>query len=166
MIKQGIFCIMLLGLLSKPSFSADEFALLESERIGSLRIGLSDTEVKKIIRCPLKQGAEQFWAADGVYHQEWRFTGCGITVGMVSEKKNSAQSISYISINRPNTLKTLRGIGIGSPEEEVIKSYRTDWNREESQVSKSFVAGSLYGGLIFGFNKGKVSSIFLGAAAE
>ena len=157
---------MLLGLISKPSFSADEFALLESERIGSLRIGLSATDVKKIIQCPLKQGAEQFWEADGAYHQEWRFSGCGITVGMVSEKRNSAQSISYISIKRPNTLKTLRGIGIGSPEQEVIKSYQSDWNREESQASKKFVAGSLYGGLIFEFNKGKVSAIFLGAAAE
>lgn len=165
MIKQGILCIMLLGLISKPS-SADEFALLESESLGSLRIGLSDTEVKKIIQCPLKQGTERFSEADGAYHQEWKFTGCGITVGMVSENKNSAQSISYISIKRPNTLKTLRGIGIGSTEQEVMKSYRSDWNKEESQASKSFVAGSLYGGLIFEFNKGKVSSIFLGAAAE
>jgi len=41
-----------------------------------------------------------------------------------------------------------------------------DWNREDSARTGSFVAGSIYGGIIFDFQKGKVSQIFLGAAAE
>jgi hypothetical protein len=31
---------------------------------------------------------------------------------------------------------------------------------------QTFIAGSIYGGLIFTFDQGRVSEIFLGAAAE
>jgi hypothetical protein len=36
----------------------------------------------------------------------------------------------------------------------------------ESSSEGSFVVGSIYGGIIFSFEKGKVSGIFFGAAAE
>lgn len=160
-----VFCSVLLGLVCSTSV-ADEFNLLKAERIGELRIGLPERDVKKIIRCPLQQGAEQLWEADGAYHQQWNFVSCGISLGMISTKKKAQKSISSISIKRPSTLKTLRGIGIGSAEQDVIKSYQSDWNTDESIASKSFVAGSIYGGLIFELQNGKVSSIFLGAAAE
>lgn len=161
-----LFCTMLLGLMCGSTFAADDFALLKSERIGNLRIGQPEDEVKKIIQCPLKQGIGQFWDADGAYHQEWKFIGCGITVGMVSEREKSPKTIAYISVKSPNPLKTLRGIHIGSTEKDVINAYKADWDLNESKASTSFVAGSIYGGVIFEFKQGKVSSIFLGAAAE
>jgi hypothetical protein len=37
---------------------------------------------------------------------------------------------------------------------------------EDSQPGVQFVAGSIYGGLIFTINQGRVEKIFLGAAAE
>ena len=51
------FCVVLLGLIGSSS-AADEFALLKAERIGELRIGLPEGEIKKIMHCPLKKGAE------------------------------------------------------------------------------------------------------------
>ena len=40
------------------------------------------------------------------------------------------------------------------------------WIFAGPEYAGQFVAGSIYGGIIFNFAKGKVSRIFLGAAAE
>ena len=47
-----------------------------------------------------------------------------------------------------------------------MKAYKPYWNREESEFFGNFVAGSIYGGLVFYFQNDKVSKIFLGLAAE
>jgi hypothetical protein len=158
--------IALLVSLSGLPFAADEFSLLNEERIGDLRIGLSETEVKMAVKCPLKQGAEEFWAADGAYHQEWSGASCGITLGMVSAKKGGPKSVESITVVRPSKLGTKRGIRIGSTALEVMKAYKAHWNEEESKHFGRFVAGSIYGGLMFDIRDGRVSGIFLGAAAE
>ncbi len=147
------------------SVAKDEFSLLKTERIGNLRIGLSEAKVKQTINCQLNREPEQFWGADGAYHQKWKYANCGITLGMVSEKKGATKSIESITISNPSRLSTQRGIRIGNSKKAVVKAYKSEWNRESNE-SESFVAGSIYGGLIFQFQNGKVSRIFLGAAAE
>jgi hypothetical protein len=149
----------------RVSLVKDEFILLKTERIGKLRIGLSEKKVKQKINCALKREPEQFWGADGGYHQEWKYVNCGITLGMVSPKKGAPKSIASITINSPSRLSTKRNIRIGSNKRAVIKAYKAEWNREGNSLDH-FVAGSIYGGLIFQFQNGKVSEIFLGAAAE
>jgi len=166
MLKKIFVAIMLVIFVCSFSFSADEFSLLREERIGTLRIGLSEEEVKKSINCTLKRGPEELWGADGAYHQKWEYTDCGITLGMVSEKKGGLKSIESISLVSPSVLSTTRGIRIGSSEQEVMKAYKSQWNSEDSKNFGRFVAGSIYGGLMFSFEKGKVSRVFLGAAAE
>jgi hypothetical protein len=47
-----------------------------------------------------------------------------------------------------------------------MKAYIREYQKEESETGKTFVAGSIYGGVIFGFKKGKVTQIFIGSAAE
>jgi len=138
--------------------------LLTTERIGRLRIGLSETDLLKSIDCDLKRGPESLWGADGAYHQTWQCPACGLKLGMTSGKRGGNKVIESIVITPPCTLATKRGIRIGSSEEEVRKAYKKEWNREDSK--ESFVAGSLYGGMIFDFHNGKVSRIFLGTAAE
>ena len=158
--------ILLFSFLFGISFAAKASDLLDSERIGSLRLGLSESDVKKSIGCALQRGPEQLWGADGAYHQSWRCDACGLRIGMVSEKRGATKRIESITLVAPGTLATSRGIRIGSAEQEVRKAYRAEWNREESRQSGSFVAGSIYGGLLFEFQGGKVVQIFLGAAAE
>jgi len=157
---------MLVGFICNLSFAADEFSLLREERIGELRINLSEQEVKKKIHCSLKLGPEKLWGADGAYHQTWDYTGCGIRLGMVSEKKGAPKSIESITLVSPGNLSTKRGIRIGSTEQKVMDAYKPYWNKEDSKSFNIFVAGSVYGGLMFNFQNGKVSRIFLGAAAE
>ena len=165
MLKKTLTSIMIIGFMCNVSFSADEFALMHEERIGSLRIGLSEGNVKKAIHCTLKRGPENFEGADGEYHQEWVYDGCGITLDMSSNKKGGSKSINAITLVSPSILSTKRGIRIGSGEQDVIKAYKPYWSKDDSGPS-NFVAGSVYGGLMFNFENGKVSRILLGAAAE
>ena len=150
---------------SRLSIANDEFILMQKERIGNLRIGLSEAKVKQIMNCNLNREPEQLSQADGAYHQEWKYTDCGIVLVMVSDRQNAPKSIYSISTSSPSNLSTKRGIRIGSTRTAVMKAYKSEWNRGDSG-SESFVAGSIYGGLIFQFKNGKVSQIFLGAAAE
>jgi hypothetical protein len=166
MLRKIIVVIMFFGFVCSFSFAADDFSLLKEERIGDLRINLSEKHVSKAIKCALKRGPDELWAADGAYHQEWKFAACGITLDMVSEKKGGLKSIGSIILVKPARLSTKQGIRIGSSEQEVMNAYKTYWNKEDSKHFESFVAGSIYGGLIFKFRNGKVNSIFLGAAAE
>ena len=154
------------GLMCSTTFAAGEFALLREERIGSLRIGLPEKDILKAVNCSLTRGPDELWGADGAYHQKWEYVGCGVTLSMVSEKKGAAKSIESISIVSPSTLSTKKNIQIGSAKQEVIKAYKFHWNKEDSKLSGAYVAGFIYGGLIFTFKANKVDSIFLGATAE
>lgn len=166
-----VFTLFILtGCLCNFSFAnnetPNEFTLLLQERIGDLRIDLPETVVKKAIRCPLKREADTLWGADGMYHQTWIFVDCGIMLDMASDKKGGKKSIVSITLIPPSTLRTTRNIRIGSTRQEVMQAYKRDWNKEDSDPTGSFVAGSIYGGLVFGFEKDRVNRIFLGAAAE
>ena len=167
MLRHVITAIMLVVFVfCGISFAADDFALLKEERIGDLRIGWSGKDVGKAITCKVKRGPDELWGADGAYHQEWKYAACGITLDMVSEKKGGAKSIGSIAVIKPSRLSTKQGIRIGSSEQEVMKAYKLYWNREDSKAFGQFVAGSIYGGLMFNIKNGRVNSIFLGAAAE
>jgi hypothetical protein len=162
----GKIPVFIISFLCGICFAAKASDLLDSERIGSLRLGLSESDVKKSTACALQHGPEQLWGADGAYHQIWRCDACGLRIGMVSEKSGAPKHVESITLIAPGSLATSRGIRIGSTEQAVKKAYRAEWNREESRQSGSFVAGSIYGGLLFDFQNGKVVQIFLGAAAE
>jgi hypothetical protein len=136
-----------------------------AERLGDLRLNLPEAEVKKAITCPMTAGKEQKWEADGAYHQEWHFA-CGVDLGMVSDRKGGKKTVQTIKVSGTSTLKTSRGIGLGAGEKDVTKAYAKEWSKEESQMPDLFVAGSIYGGVMFTFKEHRVSEIFVGAAAE
>jgi len=88
---------------------------------------------------------------------------------MSSGHKKGRKGIAGITITSPSTLQTKRGIYIGSTEQEVVEAYAGTQEEEDRLFRKKgeeFVAGSIYGGMIFIFADGRVSQIFLGAAAE
>lgn len=149
-----------------PAMAADEFALLKAERIGPLRIGLPEGEVARGIACQPRRGSVTRWEADGDYHQEWAYPDCGITLAMSATTPKGAWTIGAITLTRPSPWKTRRGIGLGGTEREVMAAYGRDRNADDSTPGKNFVAGSVYGGLMFTFKAGRVERIFLGAAAE
>ena len=107
-----------------------------------------------------------FMEATGEWYQEWKWPSEGLLLGMISESKDGKQEIGSISLKSPSKLRTRRWIAIGNNEAEAAKAYHDSISKEDTVSGESLVIGSVYGGLIFGIDKGKVQSIFLGAAAE
>jgi hypothetical protein len=165
MLKRYLAFLVIFGLIGSAVFAAEKFDWTK-ERVGKLQYGLSEGEVKQTIPGKPIRGPEELWGADGEYHQEWKYSAAGISLGMVSEKKGGPKSIERITIISPSKLKTQRGIGIGSTEAEVAKAYGRFRNAEDSEDFGGFIAGSIYGGVMFNFDRGRVSRIFIGAAAE
>jgi hypothetical protein len=142
-------------------------AMLKAESAGILRLGLPEKDVLKALGKPEKQGKLILQGADGDYVQEWHYPSQGIEITMTAgEKKTGAKTIALFTITAPCDFATRQGIKIGSPEAAAKKAYAAFADRESPAEPGAFVAGSVYGGIIFNFSKGKVSRIFFGAAAE
>lgn len=151
---------------SPQATEAERNALYTEESIGGLRVGSPEKEVLKAIACKVQRGREQLEGATGDYVEDWKFPGCGVTLGMGSERKGGKKSVRSIAVTSPCAFQTKLGIRIGSTEAEVIQAYGRFRDEEWTKKGESFVAGSVYGGLIFTLTGGKVTKIFLGAAAE
>lgn len=165
MIKKCLVCITAFVLMCGMAFAVEDFDY-EKEKVGELYLGLPEKEVKKLLPCKAKLGPDQLMGADGEYHQNWKYSDCGIELDMVSEKKGHPKTIRSIAMTPPCSLRTTKGIRIGSTEQEVDKAYGRFKNQEESEQFESFVVGSIFGGLIINFKQGKVDSVFIGAGAE
>ena len=151
--------------ITLPAYCLEEdFAAKDS--LGKLKLGLSADEVIKTLGKPASKGKDVEWEAIGEFVQEWKFPDQGINLNMTSAKKGGAKKVLMITATAPSKLATARGITIGSPEAAVKKAYGSVRDEEQSVAGKTFVAGSVYGGVIFQFKDGKVSEIFIGAAAE
>ena len=157
---------LLLGMVWNLALAADEFALMNEERIGPLRFGQPAAEAERLIDCPIQRGPINLWGADGEYHQFWEAPACGLTLDLSTEAPSAPQTVSAIILTAPSPWKTRRGLGLGDTETEVLAAYGRDREMETSVPGEHLVAGTLYGGLVFTFHKGRVRRIFLGAAAE
>ena len=141
-------------------------AMLRGEGLGGLHLDLAEKTVLKLLGPPAKRGAVVFQEADGNYVQDWHYPDKGIDLSMsAGEKKSGKKTIANISASAPCTFATKKGIKIGDAESAARKAYAEHIDRETSD-SNTLVVGSIYGGIIFNFTKGKVSRIFFGAAAE
>ena len=152
-----------------PAFEykiAHNFDLLNSEGFGELKIGLRADEAIQILGEPESKGDQQFWGADGLYHQKWNYPQRGITLDMASETEAGPAVISSIRVKSPSQLTTGRGVGIGDSSAKVKQAYAAEEDESAPISSDYFVAGSVYGGLIFTFENNQVTEMFLGAAAE
>tara|TARA_R110002096_G_scaffold292391_4_gene486944 strand:- start:18295 stop:19329 length:1035 start_codon:yes stop_codon:yes gene_type:complete len=141
-------------------------SLMERESVGPLRLGLSEAGVKSKLPVRPNISAEVLEEATGSYLQEWDFAGMGVQLDLGTYEPGGAKEVYSITVTSPSTFQTAKGIGIGSTEAEVEGAYADEKSKEDSRSGELFVAGSIYGGLLFTYTDGKVSQIFLGAAAE
>lgn len=150
---------------------------LGEERLGDLSLGLPMAEVMKILGPadevgePFEEGA----TGDIVTSYAWKKKGIRIDSARssVEPDPNPAGSaptmIEYarsIDVSAPFSGKTRRGVAIGALEADVVRAYAETLDPEASRQGEKVVAGSLFGGIIFTIEGGRVTSIFLGAAAE
>lgn len=149
----------------QPNISVTD-NLMQTESIGELKIDDSAQQVISYLGNPETQSENVIWGSDGLYHQTWDYPQQGNKLDMVSETEKGTQTVSSITINEPSQLKTKRNIGIGDLYEKVEKVYKQEKDVDNSITCETFVAGSIYEGIIFSFNEGRVSKIFLGSAAE
>ena len=160
---------LVLSLFDASNCRGDETAteaMLRRESLGGLRLGLPEKDVRKLLGPPVKRGELVFQEADGNYVQDWHYPSKGIELLMsAGEKKSGVKTIANITASAPCTFATRKGIKIGDAESAARKAYAEHVDRESSDPG-TLVVGSVYGGIIFNFSKGKVSQIFYGAAAE
>lgn len=106
------------------------------------------------------------WGADGLEHQSWSYPSKGLSLDFVKDDSGIFKA-DAITIAPPSPLRTARGIGIGSSRKEVLKAYEKEIDpKEVASEPDQIVAGTVYGGVIFTLDNGKVTSLFIGAAAE
>lgn len=146
-------------------FGSIGFELIEKEAIGALKLGMTDQAVIKELGEAEKKSEAIVWGADGLEHQSWYYEAKGIELGMVKYEGN--QIVSTIKLSKSCELNTSRGIGIGSTRNDVIRSYGKEMEPENRDGdSSTLIAGTVYGGVLFAMENDRVTSIFIGAAAE
>lgn len=158
--------ILIISIWSCAAAWAADDKPFEGDSLGKLKLDQTASQLTAIAGKPDDKGKDTLWGATGEWVQEWRFAAGGLKVNMASGKKGGAKTVSSITATSPCKLATSRGIHVGSSEAEVRKAYGNVEDKEQSERGKTFVAGSIYGGVIFTFEKGKVTQIFIGAGAE
>ena len=144
----------------------DEFSLIRNESIGDLKVDMSISEFISYLPCSVEKGEPILWSGIGEIIQEWRYEECGVDLQLSTIDASTPQAISSITVTAPNDFKTARGIQIGSSEEAVFEAYEDQVDPTISELGETFVAGSIYGGLVFTFKEGEVVKMFLGGGAE
>jgi hypothetical protein len=134
--------------------------------VGDLSLGLAQSKVTALLGQPGSKGKSEEWGADGLVHQDWIYKAKGITLNMDQNINLDEQTIFSIRITTPCNFKTKRNIGIGSTYQEVMAAYEKEIDKTATDTS-TITVGSVYGGIIFTFNKkDEVNTVFIGAAAE
>lgn len=162
--KSPVFNTLSPSLLSEANKNVLE--LMNNESLGKIKINMRARDVLSILGYPESKGKKKVWGSDGLYHQDWSYARRGILLDMASEKGDESAQVFSIKITSPARLKTKRGIGIGDTYEKVRKIYQQYEDTDNSIPSKTFVVGSIYGGLIFTFSNNQVTQIYLGSVAE
>lgn len=163
----GVIAPLELAKQTKADAPWDLFELVNSEAIdGWLALNLPEETVLATLGQPDTKDRVAFWGALEVYVQSWHYPEQGIKIDMMSEWLGGPQEVLRVQLNESATSTTARGIGIGSTWAEVEAAYGDERELGTAGAENIFVAGSIYGGVIFSFEGDRVSEIMLGAGAE
>ena len=145
------------------TIDADEtFALLEHESIGGLKQMADEKAVIALLGPPTKKDKPMLEGATGDYTSGWRWPNA--TLDMVAEKKSGPWKARMITISKASTFETAQHIHIGSTRAELEKAYKRSED-DDKQKPNQWLAGSMYGGMLFELDHDKVSSISMGPFA-
>jgi len=150
--------------ISSPAFAAEQSVAWEP--LGKIALDQKADVVLKLLGKPASKGEDKFNEATAEWLQQWKFPALGLDLVMASAKKGAGKKVSTIKATAKCQLATARGIAIGSSIEAVRRAYGNPKDNYGSTTGESFVAGSIYDGIIFTLKAGKVAGIFIGAAAE
>lgn len=151
--------------VSMQNEEAEEYFEPTDTLDGWLMLGVGEKIVRSRLGVPEDKGENVYWGATGTYNQEWKYPGYGITLGMESDSESGEQHVASITIFSPCEMRTAKDIGIGSDSEEIREKYVEGIDKAFTN-EEMIVVGSIYGGVIFYLEAGKVTMIFVGALAE
>lgn len=144
-----------------------------SERLGGLGLGDTAAAVEAALGPPASKTEPVEYGATGETISDWAWPDRGVTLSMMLDAGAAGGArIESMTIKAPATLTTSRGVGIGTSRAEVERIYGAyvgigrQPDEPDTTSPEQLIIGSLYGGTFFMFSDGKVSEIFVGAAAE
>jgi hypothetical protein len=141
--------------------------LLQSDGIGPVKIGMTESALVKSIGEPDSKSAPELWGADGLEHSDWTYAASGLTVNMAKVPEDGETLVYSIFAAAPCTLTTQRGVAVGTPKDTVLSSYADSIDPESNpDTNARIVIGSIYGGIVVDIENGAVKDIFVGASAE
>ncbi len=138
--------LVLLCATSAFSHAAEKSPGVES--LGKITEGQKADATLQILGKPESKGADTFMGATGEWMQEWRYPAQGLRLYMASNTKNGAKTVSTITASGDCKLATRRGIRIGDSVAAVRKAYGKFEDKSQGRSGETFVAGSVYGGVI------------------
>lgn len=139
-------------------------ARAEIAQIGILHLGMTEHELKAVIPEKPSKGKIYRFADNGTYHQILTYEKSGITIDLSGKSPDdSERKVVVVSVTRPCSLATTKGIRIGSSKEELITVYSLENNstygfqgliEEQDKITILKI-------LVFHLENGHVSSIEL-----
>jgi hypothetical protein len=134
--------------------------------LGPLHLGLTGDELVALYGEPATRQRLEEMGATGMWVGDWTWPKLGIVVQMGATSEKGPIAAEAFTVEAPFGEATDRGIKIGDPVAKVAKAYGDVYDPLGSRKDDLYVAGSLFGGILFRHEAGKVTSIFVGAAAE
>lgn len=145
----------------------DSASVVIYEPIGGLVYGMGRGAAFKQLGVKPALGEIGMSGMTGAYYQVAEFTSLGIALTLISNSETAPQEVDGISVTAPSTLKTQRGIHIGSSEAEVIAAYKAEYSKDDSEAGARVVVGNIYAGaLYFSIEHGKVVEISISSGQE
>lgn len=146
---------------------------LETESIGGVELYLGEDVIVKMLGEADRKTEPEFNEATGVYLSEFEWDEPGLRVFFFSSEEGGERAANRVDTLANSKTSTLGGIKRGMTLEQVRTVYGALENAEEGPIPDdfatgdfTFVAGSIYGGLMIQFVGGKVDTMTLGAIAE
>jgi hypothetical protein len=145
----------------------DELSAATNARLGPLSLEQPLSLAKtRLPQCQFLAGPKHDSEATGLTHQRWEAKNCGLTLEAARQAPEDPWTVYSITQVAPGKLLTDKGIGLGAEESALRRAYVGVINTEESTPGERWVVGSIYGGVMFSVKAGRVTKIFIGAAAE
>jgi len=156
--------LCLLGLMALPVLGVP-LSLGQCQQVGPLKLRMTETQLTPLLGKPASESKPVLEGATGLTIKTRKYPKQGVILTLSREGARKPWLLERFRVESPSVWKTPQGIGLGAGEEQIRTTYHSLID-SESTSPQQVVVGTVYDGVIFQLNKGKVSSIFVGAAAE
>ncbi len=146
---------------------------LEAESVGGVELYINEEMLVQLLGDPDRENEPVFEEASGLYVSHVEYDKPGLRIQLFSSEDGGERAVNRVDTLPKSTASTVGQIRLGMSLEQVRTVYGALENEEEGPIPAdpgseefTFVAGSIYGGLMIQFADGRVAGMTLGAVAE